>query len=398
MVESITERGVFMNRYTDVPAGVGIGTYSLSGAYGQKNLDEFRRMLLCAVEKGVRFFDTSETYGDETEQFLGDTFRGVRKEIFLCTKVGMKGNKKPDLSYESVRHSCEKSLKNLLTEYIDLYMIHFDDPQTPVEETVQALSDLQNEGKIRQYGVSHLPVRRVTQYCDIGSPGSIMAEFSAVSPGARYELFPLCRDRNIALIAFSVTGRGILTGKYDSIREFEPGDIRRLDPLFKREKLECALAISKGIEDIAIETGITRAQLSIAWVLSHPGVRVALTGPSTIAHMLENIRAQEISVASDVIKEIDGIIENQRAMLRTRQEETVTDILSDSLPDEPSEALSVLMYVAETVVELGLVSEELVMGRAMKLFSIQDRESEEFRQELLSFRAFLSEQPGLWRN
>ncbi len=383
-----------MSSYTDVPAGVGIGTYSLSGAYGKKNLDEFREMLLCAVEKGVRFFDTSETYGDETEQFLGNTLKEMRKEIFLCTKVGMKGSKKPDLSYESVRQSCEKSLKNLLTEYIDLYMIHFDDPQTPVEETVQALSDLQSEGKIRHYGVSHLPINRIREYCERGNPYVVMAEFSAVSTAAKETVFPICRNNALKMIAFSVTGRGILTGSFDRERRFEHGDIRMMDPLFQREKLDCALAISEKMEELSRKIGVTRVQLAIAWVLSHSEVWIALTGPSTISHMMENVQAQRIKLEADLKKEIDEAIREQQNSLRNKQEESVRNLVSSRLPADPSQALSDMVYAVETAIEIGKISEEQVIESVMTLLSMKDKASVRFREELEQLRLLLVKHLG----
>ena len=383
-----------MGSYTDVPAGVGIGTYSLSGAYGKKNLDEFREMLLCAVEKGVRFFDTSETYGDETEQFLGNTLKEMRKEIFLCTKVGMKGSKKPDLSYESVRQSCEKSLKNLLTEYIDLYMIHFDDPQTPVEETVQALSDLQSEGKIRHYGVSHLPINRIREYCERGNPYVVMAEFSAVSTAAKETVFPICRNNALKMIAFSVTGRGILTGSFDRERRFEHGDIRMMDPLFQREKLDCALAISEKMEELSRKIGVTRVQLAIAWVLSHSEVWIALTGPSTISHMMENVQAQRIKLEADLKKEINEAIREQQNSLRNKQEESVRNLVSSRLPADPSQALSDMVYAVETAIEIGKISEEQVIESVMTLLSMKDKASVRFREELEQLRLLLVKHLG----
>lgn len=383
-----------MSSYTDVPAGVGIGTYSLSGAYGKKNLDEFREMLLCAVEKGVRFFDTSETYGDETEQFLGNTLKEMRKEIFLCTKVGMKGSKKPDLSYESVRQSCEKSLKNLLTEYIDLYMIHFDDPQTPVEETVQALSDLQSEGKIRHYGVSHLPINRIREYCERGNPYVVMAEFSAVSTAAKETVFPICRNNALKMIAFSVTGRGILTGSFDRERRFEHGDIRMMDPLFQREKLDCALAISEKMEELSRKIGVTRVQLAIAWVLSHSEVWIALTGPSTISHMMENVQAQRIKLEADLKKEINEAIREQQNSLRNKQEESVRNLVSSRLPADPSQALSDMVYAVETAIEIGKISEEQVIESVMTLLSMKDKASVRFREELEQLRLLLVKHLG----
>jgi len=227
---------------------IGVGCYALSGVYGRKDPDTFRAMLKRALELGVNFFDTADTYGDEAEELLGEVLQPVRKDVIISTKIGIKKGLKANLSYERVKEACEESLKRLKTDYIDIYQIHFDDPSTPVEETLRALEDLVKEGKIRHYGIGHLPKERVLTYLDKGNVFTIMTELSAVARDALTEILPLCSEKGPYIIAFSVTGRGILTGKITENTTFSKGDIRNFDPLFQREHFRSALRIQKQLE------------------------------------------------------------------------------------------------------------------------------------------------------
>jgi len=129
---------------------VGIGCYALSGVYGAKDVKKFKQMLNHAYELGINFFDTADAYGD-AERILGEAIKPYRKDVYIATKVGIKEGLKPTLSGKYVKTACEKSLERLQTDHIDLYQVHFDDPDTPVEETVGVLEELVSDGKIGHY-------------------------------------------------------------------------------------------------------------------------------------------------------------------------------------------------------------------------------------------------------
>ncbi|MEW6107517.1 MAG: aldo/keto reductase, partial [Bacillota bacterium] len=203
---------------------VGVGCYSLAGVYGKKDLDEFARMVRRAYELGVTFFDTADAYGD-AESILGKIVRDFRSEIHIATKVGVVSGASMDLSPARVKKACEESLARLGTDYIDLYQVHFDDPKTPVEDVVGALESLVASGKIRHYGVGHLPADKIARYAEVGRPLSVLMELSAATRDARAKLLPLCREHGMAAIAFSTTGRGILTGTIREGHVFPDGDI-----------------------------------------------------------------------------------------------------------------------------------------------------------------------------
>ncbi|HOB90779.1 MAG: aldo/keto reductase [Bacillota bacterium] len=205
-------------------SAVGVGCYSLSGAYGRKDVDQVVSMLQRAYELGVNLFDTAEAYGD-AETVLGDAVRPFRDKVLISTKVGVREGIKPSLTRSYVHAACEDSLRRLKTDWIDIYSVHFDDPDTPVEETVEALDDLIAQGKIRSYGLGHLPLSKAVEYMTKGSVFSVLMEFSAVSRQSSRQLIFVCQQHGAAAIAFSVTGRGLLTGRVGRETRFEEGDI-----------------------------------------------------------------------------------------------------------------------------------------------------------------------------
>lgn len=260
---------------------IDVGCYSLSGAYGQKDLNRYRKMLLDAAHSGITFFDTADSYGDLAETFLGKVIHPYRQNILLATKIGVRDGKKPDLSRKAVSTACNASLRRLNTDWIDLYQVHYDDPDTPVEETIDTLEALIRDGKIRHYGIGHLPMDRIREYLVYGQVFSGQFELSAVARNTRDDVVPLLRAYNAGLIAFSVTGRGLLTGYYPTQGAFEPGDIRNIDPLFQRDCYQSSLRIAAKFADLGKAYGKSVVQVAIAWVLGQPGVICAPTGPLT---------------------------------------------------------------------------------------------------------------------
>jgi aryl-alcohol dehydrogenase-like predicted oxidoreductase len=359
---------------------VGVGCYALSGAYGTKDVDEFKRMLRRAYELGVNFFDTAEAYGD-AEQILGGTVKPFRREVYIATKVGVRGGLKPNLSGSYIKRACEESLERLQMDSIDLYQVHFDDPDTPIEETVGALEELVREGKIRRYGVGHLPVERVEDYFKAGKVFSVLMELSAVARESRKRLLPLCRAHGVGAIAFSVTGRGLLTG----IRErpqFEPGDIRNIDPLFQRERFRSGLRVAEKLAELGERYGRTPAQLAIAWVLAQSGVLCALTGPSTATHLEENVGGSGFALDPDELQELEAFLAQEDAWLEREQRSSLKQILLNPLPQEPFQAFVDLVYAVETALLLGLTSEKKILPLAQELYGMRKALDETSRPKL----------------
>jgi aryl-alcohol dehydrogenase-like predicted oxidoreductase len=297
---------------------IGLGCYALSGAYGQRDPESFIDLLRRAYEQGVTFFDTAGIYGP-AEEILGRAVAPFRDQVWIATKVGAGDDGRRDCSAEQVAASCEQSLRRLNTDHIDLYQVHFDDPDTPVEETVGALERLKAAGKIRHYGVGHLPASRMAAYFATGQVFSALAELSAVARSARERILPLCREQGVGLIAFSITGRGLLTGQIEPQTTFEAGDLRRIDPLFQRERLASGLRVAQRFRTMGARYGKTPAQVAIAWVLAQPGVACALTGPSTLPHLEENLGGSGWTLGEEDLAALERFFEQEDARLRREQ-------------------------------------------------------------------------------
>jgi aryl-alcohol dehydrogenase-like predicted oxidoreductase len=339
---------------------IGFGCYALSGAYGRVDVDQFVGLIHRAIGLGVTFFDTASAYGD-AERVLGKALGQHRRQAMIETKVGVKEGLKPILSRQYVVDACDASLGALGTDYIDLYQVHFDDHETPVEETVAALDELQGAGKIRHYGVGHLAAERVCQYCDAGDVFSVLMELSAVETSARERLLPLCREREVGAIAFSVTGRGVLAGRFGQGTVFDSSDIRSIDPLFQRERFRSALRTAEIVSEIARTLGRTPAQIAIAWVLAQPGVICALTGPSTVPHLEENVAAANVLLLQAHIERLEDFLREEQVRLRREQRATVHRILRSPLSRDSLQAFKDLVYAVETSLVLGFASEDTVM-------------------------------------
>jgi aryl-alcohol dehydrogenase-like predicted oxidoreductase len=360
---------------------IGVGLYALAGVYGEKDVKGFTKMLKDAHALGVTVFDTAEAYGD-AESVLGETVGPYRDDIFIATKVGIREGLEPDLSETYVKAACDESLQKLQTGYIDLYQVHFDDPRTPVEETIAVLNDLVAEGKIRHYGVGHLPAEKVKKYCKKGNLFSILMELSAVSRRSLTTLLPLCRTYNTGGIAFSTTGRGILTGRFDTTSQFEPGDIRNIDPLFQREQLESALRITDTCRAIATRRERTPVQVALAWVLQQPGILCALTGPSSVPHLQENCGGSGWSLSGEDTAELEALLEREGTWVRTRQVQTIRLILSEPLSTDFSQGFKDLVYVMETSITTGLAPEDSIMPFFYELFETRKEKDQKKLSEI----------------
>jgi aryl-alcohol dehydrogenase-like predicted oxidoreductase len=298
---------------------------------------------------------------------------------------------KPSLSRDYVRSACEESLKRLGTDWIDIYSVHFDDPETPVHETVDALEDLVKQGKIRKYGLGHLPIERVAEYADLGSVFSVLMEFSAVSRQSSKDLLSFCMQRNIAAIGFSVTGRGLLTGKVNEQTRFEDQDIRTIDPQFQRERLEFSLRVAAKLEEVGKRHGRTPVQVAIRWAVAQPGITSVLTGPSSVEHLEENLGGIGSELSPDELSKINSYLDQQEAWLREAQEQAVWSILHDSISSDIPKTFVDLVYCIETAIGLGRVQEKEVLPIFYELLGMQSRLAETSRSDLERIQSTLRE-------
>ncbi len=370
---------------------VGIGCYALSGVYGKVDPISFQSLIQRAFELGINYFDTAEAYGDG-ERILGEAVRPFRSQILLATKAGVKEGARPNLSREYISAACEASLAALGTDYIDVYQVHFHDPATPVEESVRALEDLVSDGKVRHWGIGHLSLDIANAYFKTGKVFSVLMELSAAERNSLKSLLPLCRDGKAAAIAFSVTGRGLLTARFQEGHRFNTTDIRHMDPLFQRERFRSGLRIAAKLGEIGSLYGKTAAQVGIAWVLAQPGIVCALTGPSSIDHLEENTAASGWVIDDSSLNTLDDYLDGEQARIEREQRLTLANILKGPLPHEAQAAFVDLVYAIETLLALELASEGQVVPLFYDLYSLRESLHEPgISQKLEGFKVKLKE-------
>jgi aryl-alcohol dehydrogenase-like predicted oxidoreductase len=345
---------------------LGYGCYALGGAYGKKiDVSRAIKLIRLAYDLGIRFFDTADQYG--TEEVLGKAIRPFRSQVAIATKVGAESG----LDRKHILASCDASLKRLHTDYIDLYQIHYDDPAAGVAEVVETLEILKSQGKIRSYGVGHLPLDKTLQYLELGQPQTVLAEMNAVALDRYRELWPLLQSHDFGIIAFSVTGRGLLTGKISSAPQFAGSDIRRLDPLFKRSKLASGLRIKDKLVEIGRQLNATPAQVAIAWVLSQPGVAAALTGPINPEHLRENCAALDLNLDSGWQQEISLYLRREGELMQARIAQELQAIIHAPVTDG-KQGREDFIYVLEHCIENGLIPYETGVDLFSELLQLRD--------------------------
>ncbi len=283
-----------------------VGGWFWGGADDQESIAAIRQ----AIDAGITLIDTAPAYGlGHSERIVGEAVKGRRDQVVLATKCGLvwhtdKGTHfldelgKPIHRYlgpESIRYEVEQSLRRLQTDVIDLYQTHWQDPTTPIEETMATLLELKGEGKIRAIGVSNATVAQMDEYRAEGPLDSDQEKYSMLDRGLEAEQLPYCKSNNIAMLAYSPLAQGLLTGKVSVERELAEDDLRALNPRFAPAGRERILAFLEKIRPVADTHGITLAQLAIAWALAQPGLTHALVGARSPEQALEN------AVAGDVV-------------------------------------------------------------------------------------------------
>lgn len=353
---------------------LGLGCYSLAGVYGPRDPQEFTRTLGRALDLGITLFDTADQYGN-AEEILGRALATVRQRVVISTKVGLTEGAKTNLSAAHVKRSCEASLRRLSTDWIDIYYVHYDDPSTPVTETVSALADLRRAGKIRGWGVGHLPPSRVAEYVEAGGLSSMMMELSCVARDSYQALQPMAARSGAGITAFSVTGRGLLTGRIGPDHVFAVGDIRRVDPLFQRARFRSGLRVAGELARIGHQCGRTPVQVAIGWAQAQPQVTAILTGATRPEHLQENWEGAARPLAPESLAQLNAFLAQEGLRMEGERFRAIDDILGDAPVPDSAQALSDLVYVMEELILLGRAQEQAVMPIFRELWSLRGQEA-----------------------
>ncbi|KAH7409279.1 NADP-dependent oxidoreductase domain-containing protein [Cadophora sp. MPI-SDFR-AT-0126] len=296
-------------------SAIGLGLMGLSAFYSNApNPDAERFQLLDrAVELGCTFWDTADLYGD-SEDLLGKWFAhsGKRSSVFLATKFGYvsvdaatgAATLRSDAEY--VKLACAKSLQRLGIDKIDLYIAHRVDGKTPIEETVQAMVELKKQGKIDYLGLSEVSSKTLRRACEVHHISAVQVEYSAFSLDIESEqinLLKTCRELGVAVIAYSPLGRGMLTGRFKSVDDFEDGDARKYLPRFAGENFDKNLKLVDELAVLAEKKGCSAGQLSLAWLLAQGGV-FPIPGTMKIKYLEENVAAFDVKLTEDEVANI----------------------------------------------------------------------------------------------
>lgn len=298
-----------------VPA-VGLGCMGMSEFYGQSDNTASLKLLDEALELGCNFWDTSDMYGPFTnEELLGKALAGRREKVILATKFGVKRG--PNGAWLGVSGSpayvkacCDASLKRLNTDYIDLYYQHRPDPQVPIEETIGALADLVQTGKVRYIGLSEASAENLEKAHRTHPLSALQTELSLWSRDEEERILPKVRELGIGFVAYAPLGRGFLTGAIQRREDLAPDDWRLSNPRFSEEALAKNLKLVEKVKDIATEKGVTPSQVALAWVLAQGDDIAAIPGTRHSKYLHLNWTSQEITLSENEKAELDAFSRN----------------------------------------------------------------------------------------
>ena len=295
---------------------IGLGCMNLSHAYGTPPDETSALQLLQrAVELGCNHFDTATLYGfGANETLVGKALKPYRKQIFLASKCGMggvNGQRVIDGRPATLKQQCEASLQRLQTDVIDLYYLHRWDKNIPIEESVGALADLVQQGKIRAIGLSEVSAATLEKAHAVHPIAAVQTEYSLWTRNPEIAVLAKTRELGTAFVAFSPLGRGFLGGSLHNVANLVEKDIRRPMPRFSAENYPKNLQLLPALQQLADQAGCPPAQLSLAWLLAQQDNILPIPGTVQISHLAENLAAAELNLDADLLQQAGQLIHAQ---------------------------------------------------------------------------------------
>ena len=308
---------------------VGLGTWAMGGpwqfGWGPQDDDEAIAAIVKALDMGINWIDTAPAYGlGHSEELIGQALRLTGAKPLMATKCGILWNERKEkvtcLKKRSVRKECHDSLRRLGIDVIDLYQMHWPDPDEDVEEAWEEMVRLKEQGKVRYLGVSNFAVEHLDRVRRIHEPVSLQPPYSMLHREAEDELLGYCAANNIGVVAYSPMQRGLLTGKFsrERLAELAVDDHRRRNPDFLEPQFSATMELVEELKEIAGRNGRTCAQLAISWVLRRSEVTAAIVGARRPAQIEETAPAGDWKLSEEDIKEIEKLLAERQAKIERR--------------------------------------------------------------------------------
>jgi aryl-alcohol dehydrogenase-like predicted oxidoreductase len=299
-------------------SALGLGCMGMSQFYGVPDDAESAATIRRAVDLGVTFFDTAESYGPYTnEEMLGRALKGRRDEVVVATKFGFRFVEGKmagvDSRPEHVREVAEASLRRLGTDRIDLLYQHRVDPAVPIEEVVGAMAELVREGKVRFLGLSEAGEDTIRRAHSVHPISALQSEYSLWERNLEARILPLLRELGIGLVPFSPLGRGFLSGTAKRAEEYPETDYRRRDPRYQGENFDANMRAASAVRELGRRKGATPGQIALAWLLHQGDDVVPIPGTKRRSYLEENVGAAELQLSSQELATLDGILPGGKA-------------------------------------------------------------------------------------
>jgi methylglyoxal reductase len=312
-------------------SAVGLGTWAIGGwMWGGTDEAQSIAAIQASLDAGVTLIDTAPAYGlGRAEEIVGKALEGRREKAVIATKCGLVWHTRQGrhffdqdgrpvhryLGRDAIFHEVDESLKRLRTDHIDLYITHWQDPATPIDETMDALKELKKSGKIRAIGASNVGTQDLEAYIAAGGLDAIQERFSMIDREIEAELLPLTRANGVAMLSYSSLALGLLSGTVGPDRVFDGDDQRKDNSRFSVANRQKVANFAEAVRPIAAEHDATIAQVVIAWTLAQPGITFALCGARSPAQALDNARAGTIRLSQDELSKIDAAIASWLAVM-----------------------------------------------------------------------------------
>jgi len=292
-------------------SALGFGLMSLSSAYGPADEAESLDTIRCALDEGIRFFDTAEAYGNgHNEELAARVLAPLRDRVVIATKFGLvfaDGRMSADGTPANAHRAIDGSLSRLGIETVDLYYLHRKDPQVPIEETVGAMAEMVAAGKVRHIGLSEVSAQTLRRAHAVHPITAVQSEYSLWTRDPEDGVLATCEELGVGFVPYSPLGRGFLTGKLRSPHDLEANDHRSTTPRFYEENFTHNAALAERLAALAERKGATAAQLALAWLLQRGPHLVPIFGTRRAANVRENVGATAVSLDASELEEIEAL-------------------------------------------------------------------------------------------